>query len=279
MNGARESTGQSSAARSASSSKAGRRTLLGVFLIGLGLLIVQVFNPAFLPLPAGMLDTIVLFFAVASTLASLSGNLPAQNVLLATIIIGVIGGGIQLLGALTAIPFGPVVYTRDAGPQLFSSMSWAMPFIWIIAIQTARGVGRLILRPWRKIRVYGFWLIGLTTVLTLLFDLGLEPYATRFKHYWLWHPTKLPVDWYGAPVSNFLGWLVTSLLILAFATPSLMKKKPIKSGRDYHPLIVWVSLNLLFIAGALSGHLWAAVAVSGVACVLVAAFAIHGARW
>ena len=154
-----------------------------------------------------------------------------------------------------------------------------MPFIWIVALLNSRGVARLILRPWRKLRVYGFWLIGLTTILTVLFDLGLEPFATRFQHYWLWRPTKLPIDWYGAPLSNFLGWIVTALLALAFATPSLINKKPAKSAPDYHPLIVWIAANLLFIVAALSLHFWPAAALSGIVCIAVVPFAVRGAMW
>jgi len=216
---------------------------------------------------------------VASTLTSLSSQLPLQNVLLATVIIGVISGGIHLLGSFTGIPFGPVVYSHEGGPLLFNSLSWAMPFIWIVALLNSRGVARLILRPWRKLRVYGYWVIGLTTVLTVLIDLGLEPFATRYLHYWLWQPTKLAVDWYGAPLSNFLGWIVTALLILAFATPSLMNKKPSKSSPDYHPLIVWIALNALFVTAAVSQHSWLAAAMSSVACLVVIPFAIRGARW
>jgi uncharacterized membrane protein len=148
-----------------------------------------------------------------------------------------------------------------------------------VAILNSRGVVKLILRPWRKLRVYGFWLIGLTAFLALIFALGWEPFASRARHYVLWSPTKLGLDWFGVPLSNFLGWLVTALLILAFSTPALMKRKPKKAGRDYHALIVWVSLNLLFAAGAVSQHLWAAAAVSATACALVIPFAIRGALW
>jgi len=210
----------------------------------------------------GVFDAIFLLLALTSTLASLAGQLPAQNVLLATVIIAIIGGGIHTLGAFTGIPFGPVLYTHENGPLLFNALPWFMPFLWVVVILNARGVARLILRPWRKLRVYGFWLIGITALLTLIFVFGLEPFATRFRHYWIWSPTKLPVDWYGTPLSNFLGWVVTALLILGFSTPSLMKKKPSKSHPEYHPLIVWVSIQLLFIAGSISQHLLAAAVVS-----------------
>jgi putative membrane protein len=260
-------------------SKTGQNVLLGAFLIGLGIMIAKAIGLLALPFLDGILETVVLFLGLASTVSSLSGQLPAQNALLAALIIGVIGGGIQLIGTLTGIPFGPVVYTEEAGPKLFNSMSWAIPFVWIIAILNARGVARLIMRPWRKLRIYGYWVIGLTALLAVLFDAGLEPYATHLKHYWLWRPTKLPVDWYGTPLSNFLGWLVTALLALAFSTPSLMKKKPSKTVLNYHPLIVWLSFNILFIASSLSQHLWLAGTVSAVTCIVVTAFAVRGANW
>lgn len=279
MNGTRESAGRVSATTSKKLPGTSRRLLLGVFLIGLGILVARIFASFSLPITEATLEGIVLLLAFASTIASLSGQLPVQNVLLATVIIAIVGGGIQLLGALTGIPFGPIVYAQDAGPQLFNSMSWAVPFIWVIAVLNSRGVARLIMRPWRKLRVYGYWLIGLTALLTLLFDFGLEPYATYVKHYWLWRSTKLPIDWYGTPLSNFLGWLVTTLLILAFTTPSLMRKKPAKAGRNYDPLVVWVSLNILFSAGSFSQHLLLAAAVSAVACIAVIVFAVRGARW
>lgn len=279
MNGTSESAGRLSATASRNPSNPGRQVLLGAYLIGLGISIALILARFPLPITDGALETVVLLLAVASTLTSLASQLPVQNVLLATVIIAVIGSGIQLLGTLTGIPFGPVVYVQSAAPQLFSSMPWAVPFIWVIAVLNSRGVARLIMRPWRKLRVYGYWLIGLTALLTLLFGFGLEPYATHVKHYWFWRSTKLPIDWYGTPLSNFLGWLVTTLLILAFATPALMKKKPAKAPRNYDPLIVWVSLNVLFIAGSLSQHLSTAAAVSAVACVAVSVFAVRGAQW
>ena len=127
-----------------------------------------------------------------------------------------------------------------------------MPFVWVVAVLNSRGVARLILRPWRKLRAYGFWLIGITVALTVLFDAGLEPFAAGVKRYWLWQPTRIPVTWGSAPVTNFLGWLLTALLILAFATPALIDKRARPGSRppDYHPLGVWMLAMILFAAGA-----------------------------
>jgi len=232
-----------------------------------------------LPWTDGVSDTIILILAFVATLASLGGQLPAQNILLAAIVIAFIGSAIETLNTFTGIPFGPVLYKPESGPRMFNGLLWFFPFWWVTAVLASRGVARLILRPWRKIRAYGFWLMGVTTLLAILLELGLQPFATRVQHYWIWSPTRLAIDWDGTPLSDFLGWLVATLLALAFATPALMKRKPAKSSPDYSPLVIWVALNALFIAGTFSQHLFAAAAVSTAVCLIVIPFAIRGAMW
>jgi uncharacterized membrane protein len=276
---AQETRRRRSSRTEARSSKIAGNFLLGIFVIATGVWIAQLFFSFRLPLENGAWGASVLVLALAATLISLSAQLPAQNVLLAAVVIAFIGFAMNCLGSATGIPFGPVVYPQDGGPLLFTLVSWTTPLIWIIAILSSRGVARLILRPWRKIRAYGFWLIGVTTVLALLFDCGLEPFATRVAHLWLWRPTKITFDWYGTPVSNFLGWIVTALLILAFSTPALMKRKPAKSSPNYPPLVIWTAINLLFIAGMISQHLWLGAIFGGGGCLAAVVLSVRGALW
>src|SRR5262249_5559577 len=118
-----------------------------------------------------------------------------------------------------------------------------------------------------------------TVALVVLFDLGFEPFATQVKHFWEWTPSRAGLFWHSAPWVNFVGWAATALVILAFATPSLINKKPVKHPSDYHPLFIWVLLNVLFITGALNHHLWAAATAIGMGVVIVVTFAIKGATW
>jgi uncharacterized membrane protein len=225
-------------------------------------------------------DVLLILLATASTLAALSRQLPWQNVLWAALIMVLVGGAAHALGEITGLPFGPFVFEPAGGPKLFKTLPWAVPLLWVIAILNSRGVARLILRPWRKIKTYGFWLIGFTAVLVTLFDLALDPFAARVKHCWLWTPTKFPVTWQGAPLVNFLGWAAVSLFILALVTPVLINKRPRgKNSPDYHPLGIWLGALLLFsVATALKG-LWPAAAVDAGIAVITAVFAIRGARW
>jgi uncharacterized membrane protein len=256
-------------------------TWLFVVLLAAAFALVLAANGLSLHLPAspGWPEALLILLVTVSTISALARQLALQNVLLAAFIIALMGGAVHALGATMEIPFGPFQFGPEAGPQLFKTLPWAMPLIWVAAILNSRGVVRLILRPWRKIRSYGFWLIGLTAVLTMLFDLAFDPFASRVKHYWLWLPTKFPLTWQGAPLVNFFSWAAVALLMLAFVTPALINKNPARRAPDFHPLAVWLGAILLFgIASALHG-MWGAVAVDGTMAVLTAMFAIRGGRW
>lgn len=255
--------------------------MLGLFGASFALVGLAFWQPAHLPGTPGCPDAVLVVLAAVTTLVSLARQLPTQNVMLAAAGIALIGGIAHLIGATMAIPFGPFTYTEAAGPKLFNTLAWPVPVIWVIAILNSRGVARLMLRPWRKLRAYGFWVIGLTAVLTVLFDFNLEPFAARARHYWVWNATKFPLTWQGVPLVNFLGWLLVALLILAFVTPALIDKRllPAKRPPDYHPLAVWLLAQALFAAGALAHGFWLALNVGLSTSVVVAAVALRGARW
>jgi putative membrane protein len=244
------------------------------------LVLVMLFTPLKLPGRPGWLEALLLLLTAAGTVTALARRLPLQNVLLAAFVIAAIGGAAHALGAMTGIPFGPFTFSTAAGEKLFKTLPWNIPLIWVAAILNSRGVARLILRPWRKIDTYGFWLMGLTAALTVLFDFAFEPFASRVKHYWLWTPTKFPATWQGAPLSNFLGWLVVSLLIVIFIAPSLINKQPGKrNSPDFHPFAIWLGAILFFgIASAQHGLLSAAM-MDGIVAAVITVFAIRGGTW
>jgi uncharacterized membrane protein len=215
-----------------------------------------------------------------STLTAMARQLQWQYVLTAAGIAAVFGSLAHIASSTAGIPLGPFIFGPAAGPRFFDKLPWTVPIIWVVVLFNARGVGRLILRPWRKIKTYGFWLIGFTVGLSTLFDLAMDPYVSRVQHYWMWTPTRFPVKWVDAPVVNFVGWMFVTLLVFAFATPLLIKKQPGQRNQpDYHPLGIWIGALLLFaIASGLHG-LWAAAGLDAVLLVVPAVFAIRGGRW
>jgi len=232
------------------------------------------------PRAAVPIDGLIFVLAAGSGIVALTRQLPLQNVLLAAAITAGFGSLAHGLSARTALPFGPFVLGENAAPLIFQSVGWLMPFLWIAAVFSARGVARLGLRPWRKVKTYGYWLIGLTTALTVGFDLALEPFAGETRHLWFWQPTKLIFDWYGASPLNFLAWAFVTGLILAFASPALIRKQPgSQSAPDYAPLLVWLGLLVLFAVGAGTAGLRAAVSLDVVLALVTTVFALRGARW
>ncbi len=259
----------------------GVRLSSGTAAVGFLLVFWQVISHTQLPGKPGWPEAVLILALTLATLANLAKQLPAQNVLLAATIIGVVGGIAHGVGAITAIPFGPFAYVDSIGPKFFNTLAWPIPFLWIIVVLNSRGVARLILRPWRKLKNYGFWLIGITTALVVLFDLALEPFASQANRYWLWLPTTFPLTWYGVPLTNSLGWLVATLLMLAFATPPLINKqsRSRKTVPDYHPLVIWLLALGLFATSAITHQLWLAAGLAVTAGIGTTFFAFRGARW
>ncbi|HVY70147.1 MAG TPA: carotenoid biosynthesis protein [Verrucomicrobiae bacterium] len=217
--------------------------------------------------------------ASVTSLVSVARRLPGQNVATFATVIASISWLIHLLGDKTGIPFGPITYTENLGIRLLDSVPWTMPFIWIVVLVNGRGVARLIMRPWRKTTYYGLWVMGIAVVLAVVFDLALEPYATRSERFWMFTKSLRFGTWYTTPWVNFLGWAVTALGIMAFSTPWLINKQPVKQPTDYHPLVVWLLvIGFLTLSNALGGR-WLAVGVTVGLNAVTTIFAVRGAKW
>jgi uncharacterized membrane protein len=225
------------------------------------------------------LDALLLLLATAGSISALARTLPLQSVLFAAFITALIGGAAHGLSARTGLPFGPLSFSPTSGPQLFNVVPLTVPLLWVIVIFNSRGVARLALRPWRKVKNYGFLLMGLATGLTLIFDIALEPFA-HAKHLWLWQPTKIPVTWYGASPLSFCGWTFVSLIILAIIMPYLIRKQPGNpSAPDFTPLALWLGAIGLFAINAARTGQWNAVVLDAAIAGTVLFFSWRGAKW
>jgi putative membrane protein len=232
-----------------------------------------------LPANARWIEALLPLLAFATTLLALGRRLPLQNVLTAACLILAMSTGILAVGVATGFPFGPIAFGDLLGDKLFRAVPWSLPLLWVILIINGRGVARLMMRPWRKTNFYGFWVIGLTCLLVVSFDFGLEPFAVQAKGYWVWPLGRGVASWYTAPWANFFAWFITTLAMLTFTIPWLINKQPIKQPMDYHPLIVWLLLNGCLLTGNAIHQLWPAVILGAAVNGLAAVFAIRGARW
>jgi uncharacterized membrane protein len=231
-----------------------------------------------LPREGRWMEALLPILGALTTLLALGRRLPLQNVVMAAVLIGGLSFAIAAVGARSGVPFGPFVYGSGAGEELLG-VTWWIPLLWVVLLINGRGVARLVMRPWRKTNFYGYWVIGITCVLVVLFDLGFEPFAVQVKGHWVWLTAKPALAWHTAPWVNFVGWFITALGILVFTIPWLINKQPVKQPMDYHPLVVWLLLNLFVATGNAREQLWSAVVVALVGNVVATVYAVRGARW
>lgn len=251
------------------------RLLFGLFLSAAVVVGARLWRPGIVFGSSRWPEGLLVLLSAASSLTTLLRLLPGQNVLAVSVLVAVMAGGVQCLGAFTGIPFGPYAYTEH---ERVNPLPLVLPLVWLVILLNARGVARLVLRPWRESFNYGYWLLAASVFLVVLMDFGFEPFATIVNNYWIWKPTLIASTWYGAPWVNFLGWAVSALIILAFATPFLINKKPVQQAPDFCPLIVWTVFNLLFLTGAIAHQLHFASALIAGHTLAVLLLALLGAR-
>jgi putative membrane protein len=139
----------------------------------------------------------------------------------------------ELAGTTTGYPFGPYSYTTQLGYLIGGRVPFNIPTSWFFMMYATLAICGAVLRVddsrmgrWR-------WAAVAAVVLTA-WDVSMDPAMVATTH-WLWHlppveslsPVRrifLSSFFYGMPVTNWLGWLLTGFLVaralLAIVPPS-----------------------------------------------------------
>jgi uncharacterized membrane protein len=197
---------------------------------------------AMLPLQnAWAVELLMLVVTAILSVATLMRTLPAENSIMVALYVTVISTILTTIRVKTGLLSGQIHFSENVGYKLFGLVPWGFPFLWLTMLVNSRGVAKLILRPWRKANYYGFWMIGVTSLLVLLLTLQLEPFSTHVKSYWQF--TSNGPSWYGIPWMNFLGWFLSSVIILILTSLWFINKQPVKQEPvDFLPLVIWLML-------------------------------------
>ena len=153
----------------------------------------------------------------------------------------VLGNTIENIGVITGIPYGHYVFLPLMGPQLFHvpvllglayiGMAYAS---WILACTILRAAGP---------RLAGPQLIAvplLASVIMTSWDLAQDPVWSTLLHAWRWFDGGL---WFGVPLTNFAGWLLTVFLIcLCFALYLRLDANSLPASSDSRPAIALYAL-------------------------------------
>ncbi|QZA87427.1 carotenoid biosynthesis protein [Salinarchaeum sp. IM2453] len=126
---------------------------------------------------------------------------------------------IELTGVTYHIPYGEFSYQRDLGPMLPGDLApffsgeipWALPIFYFPILLNGYLLAVLMLGD-RSDSLYIRYPV--VVALVIMLDLILDPGAVSLN-FWEWnHPTELlgwddPGIYYGVPVMNYLGWVVS----------------------------------------------------------------------
>ncbi|MEX0658174.1 MAG: carotenoid biosynthesis protein [Egibacteraceae bacterium] len=141
------------------------------------------------------------------------------------------GGGfaVEALGVSTGWPFGAYAYTGTLGPQP-AGVPLVIPLAWTMMAYPALVVGRTIAtHRWAGPLVAGWALAS--------WDLFLDPQMVDAGH-WVWAadgPTIL-----GIPLSNFAGWTLVAVAMMAVLWRVPARGAPRPDDRPLYALYLWV---------------------------------------
>ncbi len=175
---------------------------------------------------------ILLAFANLHLAAARAWGAPAARRWTLTVIVASLA--IETLGVETGFPFGRYHYTDRFGP-LLGVVPLVIPLAWQVVLTSALLLVRRC--QWQPGRLNEAAQVGLAA---MLYDLVLEPFATRVKGYWLWENGAVP--WQNDASWFFIG----AALAWLFAPRPRNFRAP---APDPRPWVVPAVTLLIFLAG------------------------------
>jgi putative membrane protein len=179
-------------------------------LVACGLFFLAAYFPTRFPdVPGSSVASYVSTVAIAlPSFVALARFLGPRGATLSLLALGLFGYAIETTGVVTGFPYGPFFYGDALGPKLAGLVPYLLPVSYVPLVLGAVGAtaprkaasGQRVLR----------WVLLAAVLLTLL-DGVLDPGAVALG-FWVW-PEGGP--YYGVPVSNYFGWLLSSTLAAA----------------------------------------------------------------
>jgi putative membrane protein len=196
----------------------------------------------------------------------------------------------ELVGTSVGLPFGDYAYSGLLGFRVLGLVPFPIPLSWFYML-----VGSLVIvsrlsshsdsspSRWR-------WASG-AGLLMVAWDVSMDPAMVKTGH-WLWGSGEMFRDaglpawaegfftadaFYGMPLSNWFGWLLTATLIarvmLAIVPPSIVDAKLSVSPL---PVALYLVNGVMPVALCLRDGFWWAAAIGALAMALPAAAALRG---
>ena len=107
----------------------------------------------------------------------------------------------ESLALKTGVPYGHFAYSDLLGPTWMGLAPFTVPFAWTPFILLAGMITERFKGGWLKTVLFG-------TLILLVCDLIVDPIAVKVG---FWHWERVGV-YYGIPLSNFLGWMLSGAI-------------------------------------------------------------------
>ena len=118
--------------------------------------------------------------------------------------------GFELLGVATGVIFGAYSYSDQLGPKVLGLVPVLIPIAWLMMLYPAYETARLLLPDLPKLLTLPIRAVVAAAAMTA-WDLSLDPRMVHDGN-WTWHNGGAG-SYFGIPLSNYLGWLLTTLLV------------------------------------------------------------------
>mgnify|MGYP006282227479 CR=1 FL=1 len=215
-------------------------------------------------------------YILLGTLAALAHSAPRIGTGRAVLVMLLASGvalSSELGGTNIGFPFGPYRYTEMLGYRIGGDVPYPIPISWYYMLYGSLAIcARTMVADDSGARRWRWALVG-GAILTA-WDVAMEVQMTHVKPvHWAWEldrlPTWLPTwthgtlfwrGFYQMPVSNWVGWYLTgvviSRLMLALVPPTVWRDRVAPAGL---PLVLYAANGLMPIAvTARYGYHWAA---------------------
>jgi putative membrane protein len=222
---------------------------------------------------------VALTIAALATLLTLTPRLPLQNVLAIGVALYLTSAMALSLGTRWGFLLGKFQFTDALEPRLLGLVPWPVPFLWVALVLASRQAAKVMLRPWRREKAYGWVLFGVSTLLMLLQAAVLDPFGHRVTRWWVWTDTPPALNWAGAPLTLFSDCAALTVVLLLVATAWLIPKRPTGSIPSLEPVVIWLAFLLCFALGNLRAGIWLPGAVGVTSLGLVGWLAWRGRQF
>lgn len=163
-------------------------------------------------LPVAVTFALMIQFAVV--LYILIAGWGIQRALFTFLLVAIVTWSIEGLGSSTGFPFGGYDYTAALTPKI-AGVPLLIPLAWFMMLPSSWAVAHILIGK-HKNRVYSLALFALISALAITaWDLFLDPQMVAWG-FWIWDE---PGAYFGIPLANYAGWLLTGIIVTALVRP------------------------------------------------------------